>query len=285
MIRHAAEALGRIGDSGVEGPQLPTVLAPSPLAQLLAIAKPLARPASVQPANPIRLGRSVAQSFSAHSDLAPRIIATLKPAAASVLYAAWTNVVKPPDRLEAHALRVRAGLFAGTYSGPPTVTTDDKVSTTTYPAPFGLSNTWKSLVDAGMHTPPSAVALDATYDRIKPGSWVVIDRPEIDANMGAKASRIVTYHRVEDVRVAGMDTGTGFAAKVTLLTLKPQWLSDVTGPGGISNVVQVMSNPEVSSSTACRSANSGSDHSCSSTGRATRSISTRYSTGSSQGAG
>ena len=38
--------------------------------------------------------------------------------------------------------------------------------------------------------------------------------------------------------MAGMDTGTGFAAKVTLLTLKPQWLSDVTGPGGIRNVVQ-----------------------------------------------
>lgn len=245
MIRHAAEALGRIGGPEVEGPTPPKVLSPSPLAELLAIAKPLSRPASVQPANAVRLGRSVAQSFSPHSDLAPRIIATLKPAAANVLYSAWTNVVKRPDRLEAHALRVRAGLFASTYGGPPKVTTDaHNVSTTTFPSPFGIVNTWKSLVDERLFPPPSAVALDATYDRIKPGSWVVIDRPEIDANLHATASRVVTYHRVEDVRLAGMDTGTGFAAKVTLLTLKPQWLSDVdeqaagNGAGAIRRLLQ-----------------------------------------------
>jgi predicted phage baseplate assembly protein len=224
LIRHAAEALRDI--AGDEMPPFET-LAAAPLVGLLAITKPLGLAASVQPANAIRLGRSVAKSFSPLSDLAPRLVGVLKPATAPFLYRAWTNVVKVPDRLETHALRVRATLFASTYSGPPKVTTDDDgVSTTSFDNPPSILSAWRPLFGTGI-VPPSAIALDAIYDRIKPGSWVVIDRPPDVAN----GERVVTYHKVTATRASTMDTGTGFAAKVTVLTLQPQWLSDVTNQG------------------------------------------------------
>ncbi len=97
----------------------------APVAELLALTGRLARPASVQPANAIRLGRSIATSFSARSDIAPRLLGAFKPAAAPLLYRAWTRIVKPADRLEAQALRVRAGLFASTYPGRPIIEKTD----------------------------------------------------------------------------------------------------------------------------------------------------------------
>lgn len=227
LIRHATETIRRNAGAAADL-KLSVKQAVSPIAGLLTITNRLARPASVQPANSVRLGRTIETSFSARSDIAPRIIGQFKPAAAPILYVAWTNIVKPADRLDTYALRVRAGLFASTYPGAPVVSKPPRgTTTTTFPNPPTIRTAWSSLLEENKPVPPTAIALDATYDRIKPGSWVVIDRPEIDAELKKTAPRVVTYHRVEDVFVSGMDTGTGFAAKVTLLTLNPQWLADV----------------------------------------------------------
>lgn len=227
LIRHAAEALARgAGASALATKQAKPRAAP--VAELLALTSRLARPASVQPANAIRLGRSIATSFSARSDIAPRLLGTFKPAAAPLLYRAWTRIVKPADRLEAQALRVRAGLFASAYPGKPIIEkTDTPGQSTTRFEPLTLRAAWPALFPKGDPMPPAAVALDATYDRVKPGSWVAIDRPEVDNDHQPIGVRVVTYHRVEATTVFTMDTDTGFAAKVTLLTLEPQWLADV----------------------------------------------------------
>jgi hypothetical protein len=225
LIRHATETIRNMSGADVDLKRLEKTQAILPIAGLLKITNRLALPASVQPANPVRLGRSIETTFSTQSDIAPRLISEFMPAAAPLLYRAWTNIVKPADRLHVHALRVRAGFFASSYPGPATVTTTkDGTSTTSFPPSLGIKDTWKSLVNDRTGGPPSAVALDTTYDRIKPGSWVVIDRPELDKK---KPPRALTYHRVTDVVVSGMDTGTGFTAKVTLLTLDPQWLADI----------------------------------------------------------
>ncbi|MGK9169285.1 putative baseplate assembly protein [Inquilinus limosus] len=226
LIRHAAAILARGPGAGSLG-QKPSRPQISPVAELLALTSRLSRPASVQPANAIRLGRSIATSFSGRSDIAPRLLGAFKPAAAPLLYRAWTRIVKPADRLEAHALRVRAGLFASTYPGRPIIEKDDSTgkSTTSF-EPLDLREAWSSIFPSSSE-PPSAVALDATYDRIRPGSWVAIDRPEVNSDHEPTGERVVTYHRVEETTVFTMDTDTGFAAKVTLLTLKPQWLADV----------------------------------------------------------
>src|SRR5205814_2267595 len=101
---------------------VPSSLPASPLGKLTSIVERLALPASVQPANAQRLVRTVAQSFSPQADTAPRLLAVLKPRAASTLYRAWSKVETPTNRVEVHAVRAKAALFAHNFIGKATVT-------------------------------------------------------------------------------------------------------------------------------------------------------------------
>jgi hypothetical protein len=201
---------------------LPGELAGSPLARLGAIVAPLALPPSVQPANALRLTRSVAQSFAPQSDLAPRLIAALKPAVSGSLYAAWSAVATPTGSVEVFAARVKATLFASGFTGAATVASGK----TSFAAP-AIASAWGALATAtnGLGT----IALDTPYDQIAAGTWIAIDRPELDSS-GAVQGRTTTYHVVTATRTANLDTTTGYSAKTTLLSLAPPWLSEAAAP-------------------------------------------------------
>ena len=221
---------------------LPITLEASPLANLGAIVDKLALPASVQPANSLRLSRSIAQSFSPQSDMAPRLLATLKPAASATLYQAWQGIAAPTQAVQALAFRAKTGLFASTYPGPTTATQGsdsqgDITYTTSYTSPtiasawqYRLVPPWSPDLASGLFdTPPTAVALNATYEQIKVGSWVAVERPTLD-DQGNVADTVgtTTYHLVTSTNTVTMDTTTGFSAKVTVLQLEPRWLADLT---------------------------------------------------------
>jgi hypothetical protein len=230
LVRFAIEgSLGDVGEGDGEGGGegvrplafIPSSLAPSPLAKLTAIVDQLALPASLQPLNSKRLVRSAAQSFSPQSDAAPRLLAALKPRAATKLYSAWTKVETPTPRVEIHVARAKAALFAHNFAGNTSVT-----GGVTHFTPPSISSAWGISVTAT----PAFVALDAPYDQVKPGSWVVIDRPEIAAAGVPGVPGNLTYHRVTSLRTTTMDAGTdsGYATKSTQLTLDPPWLQDLT---------------------------------------------------------
>lgn len=229
---------GRVGEGSFKFS--PSTLEASPLANLYKTLDRLAAPPSLQPANPQRLLRTITQAFSPQSDVAPRLLAAFKPAAASSLYQAWANVETPGIRLESYAARVKAGLFASNYAGAPTLTqTQTKgqqgnittTTVTTFAEP-NIDTAWPTLVRG--NDPLSTIALDAVYDNIKPGSWAAIERPFTDSDNPAPK---ITYHKIEDVQTATMDTRTGFTAKVTLLTLNPSWLSDLLDSGEIERAL------------------------------------------------
>jgi len=240
--------------SGKPVPQSST-LEYSSLGNLVGTVSRLSLAPSVQPANSRRLVRNVAQTFAPQSDIAPRLLAAFHPAAASALYDAWGNVETPPSRVEAQALRVRAGFFGGNFAGPPVVArqtiggTTNTVTTFPYPPTLGAylpapkgpgyPSAWGFLIadqQSSLQRGLDTVPLDAVYDQIEVGGWVVIDRPtftrgsdnEWTPNTGVRAG---TTHRVKAVRTSTFDTTTGFVAKVTLLTLQPPWL---TGADGVS---------------------------------------------------
>jgi baseplate J-like protein len=204
---------------------LPPEPSGSPLARLDAIVGALSLPASIQPSSALQLGRSIAQSFAPESDAAIRLIAALNPAAAGTLYQAWSAVATPMSRLQVFAARVKATLFASNYAGPATIThTPGKGSDTSTTAfgPVSISSMWKP-TPSGM--PLGTIALDAAYDHIVAGSWVAVDRPLLDANLQV-TGRVTTVHVATAVRTGTMDTGTGFSAKVSIVSLDPPWLSD-----------------------------------------------------------
>jgi predicted phage baseplate assembly protein len=73
----------------------------------------LLKPPSHPPANAQRLGRTVTGTFTPASDIAPQLLATLKPELKDTLYSAWKGTqLTPPSKLQSvEALRVKAAPF------------------------------------------------------------------------------------------------------------------------------------------------------------------------------
>ncbi|MFF4921196.1 putative baseplate assembly protein [Kitasatospora sp. NPDC001261] len=108
---------------------------------------------------------------------------------------------------ESGELNVRVHRYAGTDQSAPAV----EVALTTKLQP--VSGT--------------VLTLDAVYDQIAPGSWVVIQRPRKGLDGGIPGSRdlaeVIT--RVTDVRVVSR-ADFGITGKVTELSLQQPWLDD-----------------------------------------------------------
>ncbi len=216
----------RMGDVGTVASlrPLPPGATASPLENLSALVQSLGKAPSVQPANALRLARSVTRSFGPQSDLAPRMLSILHPAVASTLYKTWATVRTAGGRVEVYAARLKVTLFAANWTGVATSTVGKDVTTS-----FGavnLTTAW------GASGPMRDVRLDGVYDQIKPGSWIAIRRPSLESDADPPTT---TFHLVVATRSAGVSTGpaagttsgTGFSAKVTILTVDPPWLSEL----------------------------------------------------------
>ena len=203
------------------------LLAASPLGNLANILDALSLPASLQPANSFRLGRTVREAFAPASDIAPRLLTTFRPAAAKTLYQAWSAIETPTSAVATYAMRVKAGLFANSSNGLPQYDPNNRL---TGFGPTSIAAAWGSLVaeDDFENQSLLAVALDVVSENIKIRSWVTIDRPVLDANGTATGERTVTHHRVTKFRTVAMATPYGFSGKSTQLTLTPGWLSELS---------------------------------------------------------
>lgn len=209
---------------------LQTTTPNSPLGNLGTILDALAQPPSLQPANSLKLNRSVQQVFGRQADIAPRLLASFRPEIAPSLYAAWGGIKTASATITVHAIRVKAGLFAASSNGLPTYTNNQLTGF----ADVTLRSTWGALIGNANFLP--TIALDGPYDKIATGSWVAIDRPLLDSK--TTATTLVTYHQVTAVRTitraaegmsatGGVGPATGFSSKTTQLTLNPPWLSDM----------------------------------------------------------
>ena len=206
------------------------VVSAAPLTGLTGILSQLTLPPSLQPASSVKLARSVNTAFASHSDIAPRMLASFNPAAASTLYEAWAGIDTPQLTPQVDALRVKAGLFPGTYPGPPTVTSTPPTNhgsattiTTSYDDSPSIDTAWPGLT-SGLNPLPT-IPLDTVYDKIVVGSWVVIERPVLDQNLNV-TSYTKTFHRVTATQTVSMAT-FAYTARVTQLALDPAWLSDL----------------------------------------------------------
>lgn len=220
-------------------PPAANTVAASGLERLVGILERVAAAPSVQPANTKRLSRSVSQAFAPQTDIAPRLLAAFRPAAASTIYDAWSGTETPSSEVTLHAFRVKGGLFPGTYPGDTELTQVPGVTPAKFVASFvapSISPSWGSLAPSpqGDITPIATIPLDAVYDKIVPESWVAIDRPIINTGSDG-VTRKTTYHRVQSVLTVTMATKNltdatlaGYTAKVTQLTLDPPWLADLT---------------------------------------------------------
>jgi hypothetical protein len=258
-IAESLKAVQALPSSALTGPDV-TPAGPPPVpttreiqlsgfGNLFRLLDPLSIAPSIQPANSLQLARTSGRTFAAQSDMAPQLLATLKPGVAPMLYQAWANIQAPSSEIEVDAIRVKAGLFPGTYPGEATVhpasfntAAASTAGTTTFEPPK-LMNSWADLVkENAKNVPPKAVALDGVYDKIQPGSWVAIDRSLHSSD--PTNTPLVTFHRVVQVQTrTRANNSNSYAARVTQLTLEPKWLSELaTDP---TRLEKILTSPEV----------------------------------------
>ena len=199
----------------------------------LALNEALFAPRSIPPASQAQMATSL-KSVSRFSDATFRVFDAFMPETAGRLQEALQNaLVTPASTLQAYAFRVKASLFASNSPGIPTTTisfpqvpvpqvkaaaaTDGQVITTTYTEPT-IDNT-VGFLNPG--TPLQTLALDAEFNQIKVGGYLLIDFPNpTKANPARRQTRITTVSAVE---TRTLSFG-GVATKVTLVTF-PEWKS------------------------------------------------------------
>lgn len=165
---------------------------PPGLSRLFGIVDKLALAPSIQPANSFRLARSVPKLFAAESDIAPRLLATFKPAAAPTLYKGWGAIQTPAVPLKVYAMRTKAAPFGHNAPLMVSYTSSSNGGTTNTPSysewlvaepPPG--NPELEALDVPSlpttHESNDVVSLDASYDKVLAGSWVAIDTSAVDA--------------------------------------------------------------------------------------------------------
>ena len=194
----------------------------SGLGNLFELLGPLSVTPAVQHATSLQLPRTTSRAFATQSDVVPKLLTYFNPAAASVLYQTWANMAVPEKKAEVDAIRIKAGLFPGTFPGKATVTS----GVTSFGPALTFFNCWNELVGtASAPRVPGAVPLDAIYDKIRPGSWVAIERPVLNG-AGVVVAESTSYHLVTALQTVTRATD-GYASRVTLLKLDPPWLSNL----------------------------------------------------------
>lgn len=177
----------------------------SPLENLTDIFTSLSKPPSRQPANALRLKRTVNQAFASQSDIAPRLFAAFVPALAGTLYQAWAGIEAPSSQVQVYAMRVKAQLFG--HNAPLKIQFDGEIRKITgqedWPVADGVAPSlhW--------HEEASIVWLDSSYEKILSDSWVVVQTATTniteDKTLYAKATNPTVFSR-GDYGISGKAT-------------------------------------------------------------------------------
>ncbi len=217
-------------------------LAPSSLANLFGILDQLALPPSLQPANPQRLARTIAQTFSPQADAAPRLLAAFNPAVANMLYKAWAGIATPSSQVQVYAMRISASLFGS--NAPPRITGVDNGVVTSYddwPLAVTPVDASGALVTGATPVPsedPSSVSLGASHQQIESGSWVAVDTSAVDTSKTKVIkSPGLLYARAGVVKAGVSRAAYGMSGQTTRIPLLDPASSEPTNWLDLSNAV------------------------------------------------
>jgi hypothetical protein len=186
------------------------------------ILKTLELPPSVPPPNALQLMRSPQAIFAANADVFPRLLATIRPRLSKTLYPALQNAaVTAPQPIKVYALRVSASLF-GANAPRQVLQTTPSVETGEWPVverPAVIEISRRSRATTSQiikHEDPSIVWLDGSYDKIQPGSFLVVETQKTnltDAN--------VLVAQAQSANAALSRSDYGLSAKSTRIALAP----------------------------------------------------------------
>ncbi len=135
---------------------------------------------SVQPANKLKLKRKLTHQFSAKSDTGYQTVASFKPQLKQILGLATANAVIDEDvenEIKVYQLKLKASLFGHNIPRRTIINTIPRVNA----GLVGDGGDWPIIVEAPdgnlSHEQQTVIYLNAAYDEVKAGSWMVIRTP------------------------------------------------------------------------------------------------------------
>jgi hypothetical protein len=175
----------------------------SPLQRLV---ESLTRPPTLQPANALRLSRSIQGALGKASDARPQLLQLFQPRLVGTFYDAWGGLSSPRGSAQVQRIyvqRVSAPRFGYNAAVPMKITTAPDGTVTTLPT--GIDWALDKTEDA------DTVFLDNTYDGIQPGTYVVQTDPGTEQPLVRRITAVSVHPR----------TAYGIPGKTTQLTLEP----------------------------------------------------------------
>lgn len=175
----------------------------SPLQTLV---ESLTRPPTLQPANALRLSRSIQGALGKASDARPQLLQLFQPRLVGTFYSAWGGLSSPRGSAQVQRIyvqRVSAPRFGYNAAVPMKINTASDGTVTT--SPTGVDWPVDKTEDA------DTVFLDNAYDGIQPGTYVVQTDPNAEQPLVRRIAAVSVHPR----------TAYGIPGKTTQLTLEP----------------------------------------------------------------
>jgi Baseplate J-like protein len=185
----------------------------------------LTLPTSVPPRNTLYLERKLQTAFSAGADTGTQLISSLQPVLGRTLSTALSHrKITTQGKISVYALRTKAGVFG--QSAPKKVLVLDKET-----GKIITVGEWPIVESVRViHEKDHVLFLDATYDKILSGSWVVIDMsavpdpaPEIVQVEPAVRPLVITRALTVQTDIARAEYG--ISGKTTRLDLSDPWIT------------------------------------------------------------
>ena len=184
---------------------------------------------SVQLPNSLRLSRGLKEQFTPKAETGYTAVSAFSPALREIFATAKSNAhVTEENPVKVYALRVKASLFGHNHPGTPIYKKNDQngmIEVVDYTPPT-LKSIWTSIVK-GDEDELETIAIDSSDEQIKPRSWIVIEKPEIEVRDGRCMGENWTkwdqsIHQVKDSRQVTL-SALGASAKVCLLQIDEPW--------------------------------------------------------------
>jgi len=175
----------------------------SPLESLV---ESLTRPPTLQPANALRLSRSIQGALGKASDARPQLLQLFQPRLVGTFYSAWGGLASPRGSAQVQRIyvqRVSAPRFGYNAAVPMKINTASDGTVTT--SPTGVDWPLDKTEDA------DTVFLDNAYDGIQPGTYVVQTGPGTEQPVVRRITAVSVHPR----------TAYGIPGKTTEITLEP----------------------------------------------------------------
>jgi predicted phage baseplate assembly protein len=185
------------------------VAAPPPIRRLLDFPNllgALAAPPTLQPANSLRLARSVAAALGKASDARPQLLLNFEKRITGSFYRAWSSVQhgRPsPTLTGVYAMRIAAPLFG--YNAPHMPEQPPVITLRRAAAAASSDGDWP------VNEQQNKVQLDNAYDGVSAGSFLLIQKQGSDEPTVAQAKTVQVHPRT-DYGISGKTTDIDLVA-------------------------------------------------------------------------